>query len=93
LDGSASSDANGDSLSYNWSITSMPAGSTLTLSNAANVNPTLIPSVAGNYIISLTVNDGRINSNSSSVTITVAAPTIVGGIISANTTWTKTKSP
>lgn len=34
LDGSASSDLDGDPLKYNWSFVSKPAGSTATFSNA-----------------------------------------------------------
>jgi len=70
LNGSASSDANGDSLTYSWSFTSKPSGSTATLLNATAVNPTFTADVAGSYVVSLTVNDGKTNSAASSVTIT-----------------------
>jgi hypothetical protein len=40
LDGSGSSDMDGDSLTYSWFFTSRPAGSTATLSNPTAVNPT-----------------------------------------------------
>ncbi|MDZ7586422.1 MAG: PKD domain-containing protein, partial [Patescibacteria group bacterium] len=39
LDGSGSSDANGDLLTYQWTLTSVPAGSTASLSGAGTVSP------------------------------------------------------
>ena len=72
LDGSASSDANGDTLSYNWSLTSVPTGSAATLSAANVVAPTLVPDLAGAYVVQLIVNDGQVNSAPVTVTITAA---------------------
>ena len=69
LDGSASSDANGDSLTYNWAFTSKPSGSGATLSSATAVKPTFTADVTGTYVISLVVNDGKVNSDASSVRI------------------------
>ncbi|MFA6449708.1 MAG: PKD domain-containing protein, partial [bacterium] len=68
LDGSASSDANFDPLTYAWTQTSGPA---VILSNATLVNPTFTPALPGSYTFSLIVNDGHINSVASVVTITV----------------------
>lgn len=70
LDGSGSSDANGDTLTYTWTLTSAPTGSAATLSSADTDNPTLIPDVGGLYVASLIVNDGNVNSSSDSVTVT-----------------------
>jgi hypothetical protein len=72
LNGANSSDANGDALTYVWSITSKPAGSSASLSSASSVNPTLIADKAGNYVANLIVNDGSLSSSSSTVTITAA---------------------
>ena len=69
LDGSASTDANGDSLTYNWAFTSKPSGSGATLSSATAVKPTFTADVTGTYVISLVVNDGKVNSDASSVRI------------------------
>jgi N-acetylneuraminic acid mutarotase len=71
LDGSGSSDADGDTLTYSWSITSAPEGSTAALSDAAIVNPTFTPDVAGEYTIQLVVNDGTEDSDADTVLVTV----------------------
>lgn len=70
LDGSASSDANGDALSYQWTIDARPAGSAATLSSSTVANPTFVADVSGDYRLSLIVNDGSLKSVADSVTIT-----------------------
>lgn len=71
LDGSASSDGNGDKLNYAWSITTKPTGSTATLSSSTVVSPTFTADLAGDYVCSLIVNDGAVSSAASTVTVTV----------------------
>ncbi|MFT5662278.1 MAG: hypothetical protein ACI9TV_002928 [Sulfurimonas sp.] len=70
LDGSSSSDADPDTLTYSWNITSKPDGSTATLSSATAVSPTFTADVDGTYEISLIINDGEVDSNTSVVTVT-----------------------
>ncbi len=77
LDGSGSSDADGDTLTYSWSFTSRPEGSKATLSNSTAVNPTYTADVAGSYILRLVVNDGTVDSTPDTVTITAEAPDLV----------------
>ena len=55
LDGSKSSSATGDPLTYAWSFVSKPAGSNAQLSGADTVNPTFVPDVAGPYAVQLVV--------------------------------------
>ncbi len=69
LDGSLSSDANGDSLSYRWSVLETPASTTVTLSNPDSVNPYFTAYTDGTYRFELVVNDGSLNSSPDSVTI------------------------
>ena len=73
LDGSGSSDLDGDVLTYQWVIHTKPAGSAATLSTASSVNPTFTPDVDGVYVISLIVNDGSIDSAVEYVTFTAEA--------------------
>ncbi len=75
LDGSASSDADGDVLDYQWSFTSTPAGSLAVLQNADSENPEFTPDVVGDYVLQLDVDDGFANgTDNDSVTITAEDP-------------------
>ncbi len=58
LDGSASTDADGDAIGYRWSLLSKPAGSTASLVNATTENPGLRIDRHGMYVVQLIVNDG-----------------------------------
>jgi hypothetical protein len=70
LSGAGSSDANGNTLTYAWTLTSKPATSTATLTGATTVSPTFTADLAGAYVASLVVNDGTVNSAADTVTIT-----------------------
>jgi hypothetical protein len=70
LDGSASSDANGDPLTYLWAFTSRPGGSGASLSSATVAKPTFTADVAGTYVLALVVNDGTADSAAATVTVT-----------------------
>lgn len=76
LDGTASADANGDPLTFAWTLTSKPAGSIAQLLATASRNPTFTADVAGTYIATLVVNDGKINSAASTVAITATSPSV-----------------
>jgi hypothetical protein len=69
LNGSTSSDANGDVLTYAWFFVTKPAGSSTVLTGASTVTPSFTADVAGSYVIGLTVNDGKVSSSQSSVTV------------------------
>ena len=69
LDGSGSTDIDGNLLTYNWAFTTKPDGSTATLSGTTTVNPTFTVDKAGTYVVSLTVNDGTVNGNPDTVTV------------------------
>ena len=85
LDGNASTDANSDALTYSWVLTSKPVGSVAVLSNINSPKPTFTADIAGDYVATLIVNDGKINSEASSVTIkasvTNAAPVANAGLL------------
>ena len=76
LDGSKSSDANGDLITYSWTITSKPAGSNAVLTNSTSAKPTFTADVAGNYVASLVVNDGKLNSTAVTVIVTAAVANV-----------------
>jgi len=71
LDGSASSDPDGNPLTFAWSIITKPTSSTATLNNPTSIQPTFKPDRMGTYVLQLIVNDGKVNSAPDTVTITV----------------------
>lgn len=79
VDGSNSSDANNDLMTYLWTFASKPANSTANPSSATVVKPTFIPDVSGAYVLNLVVNDGKMNSVAATVTVTasIGVPTIL----------------
>lgn len=70
LDGTGSVDLNGNALTYAWTITSKPNGSSAVLSNASSVAPSFTADIAGSYVISLVVNNGTYASNPDTVIVT-----------------------
>lgn len=69
LDGSASTDPDGQSLRYTWSFVSRPAGSSAALSSSSTVRPVFTPDREGEYVVQLVVNDGIVNSAADTVRI------------------------
>jgi hypothetical protein len=82
LNGTGSTDVDGNPLTYQWSLTTVPFASLAVLSNPAAVNPTFVVDLAGTYVAQLIVNDGFVNSAPATVTITTTAvlpPTAIAG--------------
>ena len=73
LDGTASYDSDGDTLSYKWIQVSGPA---VNLSNPDSATPYFIAAIEGNYQFNLTVFDGILWSSTDSVVITIKQPAI-----------------
>jgi hypothetical protein len=67
LDGSASSDANGDPLTFHWSFTSAPTGSRAAIINPTSIVASFVPDLPGTYVAQLITNDGYLNSEPSTV--------------------------
>ena len=76
MDGSASSDADLDTLTYAWSFFAVPAGSAAALSDASLVNPTFVADLDGNYTLSLVVNDGTVDSAADTVAVNSTDPLV-----------------
>jgi hypothetical protein len=91
LDGSASTDPEGSSLTYSWTVTSSPPSCTITNPNAATTNVTGM-TTAGVYEFILIVKDEQgMSSAPASVTVTVnpapnQAPTAVASVNLSNIT-------
>lgn len=73
LDGSASSDPNGDSLNYRWTFAAMPSGSQTALTGTSTATPSFTPDVPGEYVVQLVVNDGQIDSPADTVVVTATS--------------------
>ncbi len=69
LDGTRSTDIDGNALTYRWSLTGIPNGSRAILTNSTSVNPSFVVDAAGAYAVQLVVNDGRSDSAPATVVI------------------------
>lgn len=70
LNGSLTSDVDHDSLTYRWTFVQLPPKSKATFSGGGTVNPTFKTDKEGTYVIQLIVNDGTVDSNASTLTVT-----------------------
>jgi large repetitive protein len=74
LDGSASSDPNGDVITFSWKFLSIAPGSSLSDASIVNPNtpaPSFTPDVDGAYELELLVSDGTL-SDTDTVIVTTA---------------------
>lgn len=69
LDGTQSTDIDGNALTYRWSFVSVPSGSLAVLVNPTVVNPGFVADKAGTYTVQLVANDGRADSLPATVVI------------------------
>lgn len=69
LDGTASTDADGDPLSFRWEILSRPTDSASVLFEPNSSTPSLFTDRAGDFVVQLIVNDGELDSPADSVVI------------------------
>lgn len=73
LDGSTSSDADSDPLSYSWSLITLPSGSAASLSDTSAEKGSFTADAAGDYVAQLIVNDGTLKSDPATVLVTAQA--------------------
>ena len=64
-------DPEADAMTYLWTITSAPVGSTATLSGAATLSPTVSPDEVGEYVLTLVASDPYDDSVADTMTLTV----------------------
>ncbi len=69
----AAEDPNGDPVTFAWTITSRPTGSTAALSATNTASVSITPDVAGEYVLQVTVSDGRGGQASDDVRVTATA--------------------
>jgi len=69
FDGTSSYDDNMDILSFKWSITSRPSGSLAYIDDSSSHSPCMTTDLAGNYELTLIVNDGFVDSKPSIVSV------------------------
>lgn len=69
LDGSESYDANLDMLTYIWSIVSKPTDSQAILNDPGSMHTHFAADLPGEYVVSLVVNDGFVDSYASNISI------------------------
>lgn len=74
LNGSGSSDPDGDPLSYQWTLNAQPEGSSVTLNNDDEMNASMTPDLEGMYEISLTIDDGNHPPVQDNVSINILPP-------------------
>lgn len=73
LDGSGSSDSDGDPLFFSWTIERAPQTSTALLDDVNTVFASFVPDVPGTYIIRLIVSDGKAFSSEDTMVLNVSA--------------------
>lgn len=73
LDGSASGDANGDTLTYQWQIVNKPNGSAIQLTNSNSASASFTPDLPGIYQLGLVVSDGALRSPMATMQVSVQA--------------------
>jgi PKD repeat protein len=74
LDGSGTTDADGDVLTFSWQFESRPAGSAAVLASPSTTAPTFTADRVGTYVVRLTVDD-RFPSGTATDTVTITAAT------------------
>lgn len=89
FDASGSTDPDGDALTFSWTLVSKPAGSSVTVQNAT-AQLVVKPDVAGTYVVSVRISDGKGGSvdKQASIAVTANAAPVTSVAVSARYTAT-----
>ena len=74
LDGSGSTDADHDPLTYRWSVVSAPKRSRAKIFSPTAEIASFVPDLPGTFVVQLIVNDGSVDSSPATVEIEVVRP-------------------
>ena len=73
LDASNSADANNDTLIFTWSIISRPPNRVILLTSTNTAKTSFVPDMIGDYLVGLTVSDGKASSALTTTTVSVSS--------------------
>lgn len=73
--------ANGDKLTYAWTLSSKPSGSSAALASPATAQASLTPDLPGSYVASVVASDGKRLSVAATTTITALDATAFKGFV------------
>lgn len=91
FDASGSTDPDGDTLSFTWTLVSKPASSSLAIQNTSNAL-VIKPDVAGTYVISVRISDGKGASIDKQASIVVSANAAPVGSVAVSARYTAVPS-
>ncbi len=90
LDGSGSTDADGTIVTYAWTfVGSVPAGASLSITNAGSVKPTVYIPSGGTFTFQLIVTDNHGLSSAAATTKVFTGPVAVPGANQNGGCWSK----
>jgi VCBS repeat-containing protein len=89
LDGTGSSDLDNDTLTYRWSFTEVPPGSTAPIVNPTAASASFVPDTSGRFVVQLIVNDGTVDSapDTASFDVTFCTDLTVNWVTNASGAW------
>ena len=91
FDASGSTDPDGDKLSFNWTLVSKPSGSNVTVQNT-NAELVVKPDVAGTYVVSVRISDGKGATVDKQASIVVSANAAPVSSVAVSARYTATPS-
>lgn len=80
LNGTGSTDPDGNPIQYSWSVASQPAGSNVSIANPTSSTASVVVEQGGNYTFQLIVEDADAISAPATVTVSVGSPSAPTGV-------------